>query len=84
MKESREVKISIFDESGKTIKELEGTNDTGLNMATWDLTFEGGKKVCRGFATAGNYVNPGEYKVQILAGDLKLEGKIQVESPHRF
>lgn len=82
--ESREVKISIFDESGKAIKELEGTNDTGLNIVIWDLTFEGGKEVGRGFAAAGNYVNPGEFKVQILAGDLKLEGKIQVKSPHRF
>jgi hypothetical protein len=84
LKEPQEVKISILDKSGKAIKELEGTNDAGLNIASWDLTFEGGEKVGREFATAGNTVNPGEYKVQILVGDLKLEGKIQVKSPHGF
>ena len=80
LKKPQKVNISILNKSGKVIKELKGTNDTGLNLAVWDLTFEGGNETGKGFATAGNFVKPGTYLVEILAGAIKLEGKIKVEA----
>lgn len=82
LNESREVKISVFDKSGKLIKNLKGTSDAGMNSAVWDLTFEGGKKIGEEFATAGNLVEQGEYTVEILSGDIKLEGKIKIQGAY--
>lgn len=82
LNESREVKISVFDKSGELIKNLKGTSDVGMNSAVWDLTFEGGKKIGKEFAAAGNLVEQGEYTVEILSGDIKLESKIKVQGAY--
>ncbi|MEW6456684.1 MAG: glycosyl hydrolase [Acidobacteriota bacterium] len=81
LRKTQQIKISIIDETGNVIKELKGTNDAGLNIVTWDLTFEERKETREEFPMARNYVKPGNYKVEILAGDVKLEGKIQVKAP---
>jgi photosystem II stability/assembly factor-like uncharacterized protein len=75
----REVKIYIKDGTGNVIKMLKGTSDVGYNLAIWDLTLEAGKEIGEGFATAGNYVKPGSYKVEFQIGNNKLETKIDVK-----
>ena len=74
LKKAHKIKISILDESGKLVKELKGTNDPGFNLATWNLSV--GEKEER-------FVNPGNYRVEILAENIKLEGKIEVQASQR-
>jgi hypothetical protein len=63
----------------KVIKKLDGSNDRGINCALWDLTFEGGTELGKGFATSGKYVKPGTYTVRISAGKTILTGKLEVK-----
>jgi hypothetical protein len=63
----------------KVIKKLDGTNDRGINCALWNLTFEGGTELGKGFATSGRYVKPGTYTVRISVGKTILTGKIEVK-----
>jgi len=79
---SEEVDIQIFDQSGKLIKELQGTKDAGINLAVWDLAFEGGQVIGGGFVTSGNYVKPGIYSVKISSQEITVSGEIKVKSPY--
>jgi len=68
------IEIFVKDDSGKIIKQLKGTNDKGINLAIWDLTYE--KKTRK----TSNFVKPGTYKVEILIDKkTKLEGDICVK-----
>lgn len=69
LREPQEIKISVVDKSGNLIKRLEGTKEPGLNLATWNLTFEGGAKLGEEFASLENFVKPGTYKVKIVLED---------------
>ena len=73
--------IAIRDSSGGLIKNLIGTCEKGINVAIWDLTFEGGREIGRSFASSGEYVKPGSYRVEISAGKSRLEGTIEVKPP---
>jgi photosystem II stability/assembly factor-like uncharacterized protein len=75
------VKIIIRDHSGKLIKNLIGTKEKGINVSIWDLTFEGGREIGKSFASSGEYVEPGSYRVEISAGESRLEGTIEVKPP---
>ncbi len=81
LKKSQPIEISILDESQKVIKKLKGTNDQGINVAVWDLSPEKAKEIRAVFSRGERLVKPGDYKVQILVGDIKLEGKIEVKPP---
>jgi photosystem II stability/assembly factor-like uncharacterized protein len=74
------VKITVLDDKNKAIKTLRGTADKGINRAVWDLTFEGGTELGKGFAKSGRYVAPGTYTVRIEDGKISLTGKIQVKA----
>jgi len=78
LKKPLDVEISILNESGKVIKKLKGTNDPGINVAVWDLSPEKGKETRTIYAPGAKLVRPGNYRIKILAGDIKLEGNIQV------
>ncbi|MCK4645641.1 MAG: hypothetical protein KAU46_05270 [Candidatus Aminicenantes bacterium] len=81
LKKTNKVKISILDESGKVIKELTGTNDPGINRAEWDLSPKRGKVAPTVYERGARLVRPGKYTVVIRAGDIKLEGTIEVKTP---
>jgi hypothetical protein len=69
------IEIFIKDNTGKIMKRLKGTNNKGINLAIWDLTYE--EKTRRVF----NFIKPGTYKVKILIDKkIKLKGDISVES----
>jgi hypothetical protein len=78
LKDAQKVKLVIKDKSGKTIKKLKGTGDTGLNVAVWDLTPAKEKKVKKEKPKTP-YVEPGKYTVVLSAGSLSLEGVVEVK-----
>jgi len=73
LRENRKVTVSIIDDSGKVIKEINRNSDEGFNLMTWDLTIDGeGDRV--------QIANPGKYRVELKAGFLKLEGNLEIIS----
>jgi photosystem II stability/assembly factor-like uncharacterized protein len=80
LKKINKVKISILDESGKVIKELTGTNDPGINRAEWDLSPKRGKAAPTVYERGARLVRPGTYTVVIVAGSIKLQGTIKVNT----
>ncbi len=81
LKSPQQVEIRIVDESGKVVKELQGTGDRGFNTASWDLTRHREGEGAAEYAPQKNFVDPGMYRVEIRGGPIKLEGKIQVKRP---
>lgn len=77
LKDAQEVKLVIKNQSGKTIRELKGTGDAGLNLVVWDLKPEKVKKK-KDEKPKSPYVEPGKYKVVIKAGSFSQEGLIEV------
>jgi hypothetical protein len=77
LKDAQEVKVMIKDQSGKTVRELKGTGDAGLNLAVWDLKPEKVEKK-KDEKPKSPYVGPGKYKVVIKAGSISQEGLIEV------
>lgn len=69
LREPQEIKIFVVDKSGNLIKRLEGTKDPGLNLAIWNLTFEGETKLREEFASLENFVTPGTYEVKVVLKD---------------
>jgi photosystem II stability/assembly factor-like uncharacterized protein len=61
------VTITIDDASGKQVRTLEGTDDAGMNRATWDMT-----------GARERPVTPGSYVVIVQAGDKKLTQTVTV------
>lgn len=68
LKTAQPAAISVLDEAGKIVKKMEGMGDPGLNRAVWDLTAEDGR-----------LVKPGEYTIELIAGSVKAEGKLEVK-----
>lgn len=75
-------KIAISDAQGSLIWEGNGESEPGLHRLFWDLRprpREGGQGAQGGFG-ARPMVAPGEYKVQITAGDVVQERSLKVEA----
>lgn len=70
--------VEIKDQTGKTIKKLEGTGDAGLNLAVWDLKPEKVEKKEKE-KPKSPYVAPGKYKVIVTAGSTSMEGFVEVK-----
>jgi photosystem II stability/assembly factor-like uncharacterized protein len=77
LKDAQTVELVIKDPSGKTVNEIKGTGDAGLNMVKWDLTFKESEKVEKEKPKTP-YVEPGKYTVVLTAGSISLEGAIEV------
>ncbi|MCP5046527.1 MAG: hypothetical protein GY940_05095 [bacterium] len=75
LKAPQKVKLTVKDASGKTVNELKGTGDAGLNTVAWDMKFkpEKGKKPKYPF------VKPGKYTVVLTAGSQSVEGTVEVK-----
>lgn len=81
LKETQKVELFIKDQSGKTIKEIKGSGDAGLNAAVWDLTYTK-KEEAQKEKPETPYVKPGKYTVVLTAGSITLEGTIEVKAPN--
>jgi photosystem II stability/assembly factor-like uncharacterized protein len=77
LKEAQEVKLTVKDETGKVVKELEGTGDVGMNRAVWDLKPTPKKEDEKG-RMRYPFVKPGKYTIVLTAGSLSIEGTVQV------
>lgn len=67
---SDKVKIKVIDTAGNVIRELEGTNKSGLNRVFWDMRAQKERKPQTWFFR-GPLVEPGEYTI-----NLEVSGKI--------
>lgn len=72
LEKKQEVTLTIQDSSKKSLKTFRILGEKGGNEFSWDLTLKAGK-----FET--KIVPPGQYKVIIQAGSLKLEQTLRVQ-----
>lgn len=83
------VLITVTDAKGKTVRQIPGTQDAGLNRVNWDLryptpaepTAEQRWAMAGGFfyrAAAGPLVEPGEYTVTLSIGKSKASKTVAV------
>lgn len=71
LRKQESVYISITDKEGKVVRDSVIQGNAGFNSFSWDLVAEG---------TQFQRVGPGEYKVELTVGKLKLEGKLLVKN----
>lgn len=71
------VKLEIRDGDGKTVKEMSGNGNSGLNLFLWDLTLEKEKGENAG-SHEKKFVEPGIYTVVLTQGSICLEKPIRV------
>lgn len=75
LKASAKAVVRIANEDGGTVRRFQGTYERGLNVVEWDLT----RETAEGKANSGtNYVEPGNYSVEIRTSGLKLRGQVRV------
>jgi photosystem II stability/assembly factor-like uncharacterized protein len=84
-----DVKITVLDREGKTVRELTGPKAAGLNRTHWDLRYppplpqvgEGG-----GFfgPPPGPRVLPGEYALKVASGGKEATAQVKVEDDPRI
>jgi hypothetical protein len=68
--------VTITDGLGNKVAELTGANLPGLHRVTWDLR----SAVGIGPVRFGPLVAPGDYVVQLRAGNQVLRKKVRVEA----
>jgi ligand-binding sensor domain-containing protein len=71
LKDAENVEITIRDEQGTVVRQLEGTSDTGLNRIVWDLTQPKDD-------SSDKFVTPATYAIELIAGESRLEGSVVV------
>ncbi len=80
LNEKQDVSLFILNQEGEVIKELDATEDQGLNVVVWNLTEdEESEESQRRMYGEGNYVKPGEYIVKLTTGTDDVEKTIIVE-----
>jgi photosystem II stability/assembly factor-like uncharacterized protein len=85
-----DVKITITDSAGKTVRELTGAKESGMNRIVWDLRLPspepsptpGGGGFF--FGPRGPRVTPGDYNVKIVASGKQATGTVHVEEDPRI
>ena len=81
------VKIAIMDITGTVIRDLEGPKEAGLHKLYWDFrknppqkqAGQSGQSMQQRFRRRAPMVGPGEYLVQLTAGDKVLKTRLVVE-----
>ena len=76
LKEERSVRVEIVDEAGKLVKVIELEGERGINTAAWDVTRDVQDPRAR-FAT------PGKYTVNVIAGEDKATGTVEIKHRRR-
>ena len=81
------VKIAIMDITGRVLRDLEGPKQAGFHKVFWDFRenppkSQGGEsqqRIQQRFRRRAPMVGPGEYLVQLTAGDKVLSAKLIIE-----
>jgi len=86
-KPKEDIKITIRDGQGKTIRELKGEKKAGINRITWDLRYappaapdEGQRR----FRAQGPFVLTGTYEVTLKAAGQEMKTEMKVEGDPRI
>jgi len=92
--EKVKVGITVLDKDGKTIRELEGKKEAGINRVNWDLRYNPPAQPSEeerqameqgfGFGPRGPLVEPGEYTVKISVGSNETSKTVRVEEDPRI
>ena len=82
-KKTEQVNITIFDSSGKKVRNFKKKAKKGLNRINWGLEqkgirFPNQKKNKKGIEPRGCKVVPGVYTVQVSYGDTEVSGSVEV------
>jgi photosystem II stability/assembly factor-like uncharacterized protein len=87
-------KISVYDKSGKLVREMDGPGKAGVNRTNWDLrwnppavpTPEQLEAAAAGFdfGPRGPLVEPGKYTIKIKAGSEEATQEVVVEDDPRM
>ena len=72
LKDKKGINITVKDEAGNKITDLDGTNYKGLNSLSWDLIVD------------ENLVKAGKYTVEIKVGSNKYEKEFEVKPARSF
>lgn len=91
-KPKEDVKITITDRHGKTVRELNGQKEAGLGRVVWDLRYTSpvpqaspSPEVESFFGPPrGPRVPPGEYNVKVATGKLQANGTAHVDEDPRI
>lgn len=89
-KQKDDVKITITDRTGKTVRELTGAKDAGMNRVVWDLRMASPdpspSPEAAGFfgPPRGPRVATGDYNVKIVAGGKQAAGTVRVDEDPRI
>lgn len=92
--EKEKVKITILDQEGKPVREIEGPKEAGINRVNWDLRYsppveptpEQREAMAMGFffGPRGPLVDPGQYTVKITVGKNEVSKTVTVEEDPRI
>lgn len=77
-----ELSITITDAAGGTVRELEGTDEDGLNTVFWNLAMQA-EGTDGELMNPGPRVRPGTYLVTLERGDHVVQGELQVRADPR-
>jgi hypothetical protein len=74
------MKLEIYDQSGKMVKELPTGIRKGINVVNWSATLKPPKvpvsPQLEGYSMTGPYASPGEYTVRLSVDEKEYESKI--------
>jgi hypothetical protein len=81
--EDKDVKIFVKNNSGETVKEIEGTKASGINRVTWDLRYSPPEigdmgRMSRYFRSGGPFVLPAEYRISLQIADQEMTKSVEV------
>lgn len=71
-----DVSLFIMDGAGKTLRELEGTRQKGMNRVVWDMRPAPPEGVSQGRAPL---VPPGVYTTRLIVGDNLIEKPVEIQ-----
>lgn len=72
-----DVKLAILDAQGKSVRELSGTKNAGINRVVWDLRLAPPEGVP---GARGPFVLPGKYTVKLVAGGREMSRTLQLNA----
>jgi photosystem II stability/assembly factor-like uncharacterized protein len=74
-----DVNIIVADEKGATMRKLDGPHESGMNRVVWDLQRDPPDRIPDpSHVGAPQFVPPGEYRVTVSMGKLKVSKKLTV------
>jgi hypothetical protein len=78
-----DVKVEIYDQSGKLINSLPGTKRKGINKITWDMRYKPPKVATAVRPDQSGFVSPfvseGVYNIKLIAGNKSIEGQLDLK-----